>query len=149
MQEKSSIRRPNWNLVMLLFRSQSSLDTQPKSLCESQHNQFFSICIVFLVKSPAVSLGLRRVVKGGFYRSFDLNLNNKKGNVVYFTLAVLLFLVSLALLDAYPTYHQENTGKKYFEKETFEYENVNRIIQFYIWKQLQHDNSLTWCFNPF
>ena len=104
---------------MLLFRSQSSFDTQPKSLCKSQHNQFFSICIVFLVKSPAVSLGLRRVVKGGFYRSFDLNLNNKKGSVVYFTLAVLLFFVSLALLDAYPTYHQENAGKKYFEKETF------------------------------
>ena len=88
---------------MLLFRSQSYLNTQSKPLCKSQQNQFLSICIVF--KSPAFTRGLTRVVKGGFYRSFDLKLNNKKGNAVYFTLVVFFFLVSLAILDSYPTYH--------------------------------------------
>ena len=73
----------------------------------------------FWVKSPAITGGFRRVLKGGFYRSFDLNLNIKKRNVVYFTLVVFLFLVSLALLDSYPTYHQENAGKKIPEKRHF------------------------------
>ena len=31
--------------------------------------------------------------------------------MVYFTLVVFLFLVSFAILDSYPTYHQENSGK--------------------------------------
>ena len=109
---------------MLLFRSQSSLDNHSKPLSKSQHNQFLSICIVF--KSPAVTRSFKRVVKGGFYRNFDLNLNIKKGNVVYFTLAVLLFLVSLAVLDPYPTYHQENAGKNISKKRHFLH--VNRIM---------------------
>ena len=58
----------------------------------------------------------RQVVKGGFYRSLDLNLNIKKGNVVYFTSVVFLFLVSLAILDSHPTYHQENAGKNISKK---------------------------------
>ena len=66
-----------------------------------------------------------QVVKGGFYRSFDLNLNIKKGNVVYFTLVVFLFLVSLAILDSYPTDHQENNGKKISKMRHFLHVNRN------------------------
>ena len=40
--------------------------------------------------------------KGGFDRSFDVNLNMKKGNMVYFISVVFLFLVSLAILDLIP-----------------------------------------------
>ena len=47
---------------------------------------------------------------------FDLSLNIKKGNVVYFTLVVFLLLVSLAILDFYPTYPQENAGKNISKK---------------------------------
>ena len=36
----------------------------------------------FGIKSPAVTSRFRQVVKDGFYRSFDLNLNIKKGNMV-------------------------------------------------------------------
>ena len=89
---------------LLLFRYQSSLDIQSQPLYKSQHNQFLSICIVF--KSPAVTRGFRPVAKGGFDRSFDINLNIKKGIMVYFIFAVFLFLVSLAILDSYPICHQ-------------------------------------------
>ena len=75
----------------------------------------------FWVKSPAITRGFGRVLKGGFYRSFDLNLNIKQRNVVYFTLVAFFFLVSLALLDSYPTYHQENAGKKIPKKQYKQY----------------------------
>ena len=109
---------------MLLFRSKYLLDTQSKPLCKSQHTSS-KVFAYFWVKSPAITHGFRRVVKGGFYRSFDLNLNIKKGNVVYFTLTVFLFLVSLAILDSYPTYHQENAGKNISKRHFF---HVNRIM---------------------
>ena len=75
----------------------------------------------FWVKSPAITRGFGRVLKGGFYRSFDLNLNIKQRNVVYFTLVAFFFLVSLALLDSNPTYHQENAGKKIPKKQYKQY----------------------------
>lgn len=53
-----------------------------------------------------------RVVKGGFYRSFDLNLlflREKK--LTFFTLVGFLFPVPLVILDSYPTYYQENVGE--------------------------------------
>ena len=107
---------------MLLFRFQSSLETQlkPTMLFKSQHNQLLSICIVF--KSPAVIRGFRRILEGGFHRSFDLNLSIKKENVVYFTLVASLFLVSLAILCSYPIYIQENAGKNRH------FLHVNRIV---------------------
>ena len=107
---------------MLLFRSQSSLETQlkPTMLLKSQHNQLLSIYIVF--KSPAVIRGFRRALKDEFYRSFDLNLSIKKENVISFTLVAFLFLVSLAILCSYPIYHQENAGKNRH------FLHVNRIL---------------------
>ena len=108
---------------MLLFRSQSSLETQTKPLFKSQHNQFLSICTAF--KPPAVTRDFRRVLKGGFYRIFNLNISIKKENVVYFTLVVFLLLVSLAILGSYPIYHQENAGRNISKKRHFLH--VNRI----------------------
>ena len=77
-------------------------------------------------KSPAVARGFRRVVKGGVYRSVDLNLNIKKGLKAYFTLVVFSFLLSLAILGSCPTYHQENAGKNISKKRHFLH--VNRIM---------------------
>ena len=96
---------------------------------------------------PSCYPRFRQVVKGVFYKSFDLNLSVKKGIAVYFTLVVFLSLVSLAISDAYPTYHQKNTGKNISKKRHFLY--VNRIMQLYIWKQLEHHNSLKGHLNPF
>ena len=69
--------------------------------------------------SPALTSGFSRIVKRGFYCSFDLNLNFKKHNMAFFTLLGFLFLVSLM-------YDQENVGKNIFKKRHFLY--VNRIM---------------------
>ena len=45
---------------------------------------------------------------------------------LFFTLVGLLFLVSLAILDSYFTYHQENVGKNISKKGHFLH--VNRIM---------------------
>ena len=74
----------------------------------------------FWAKCLAATRCFRQVVKGGFYRRFDL--------VVYFTLVAFLylFLVFLAILDSYPTYQQENAGKNISKKRDLLH--VNRII---------------------
>ena len=69
--------------------------------------------------------GFRQVVKDGFYRSFDLNLNIMKGNVVYFTLVVFVpcffFTCSLCLLRFYILSHlsPRNAGKDISKKRYF------------------------------
>ena len=99
--------------------------TPNQSHCVNLSTASSKVFAYFWVKSPAITPGFRRVVKGGFYRSFDLNLNIKKGNVVYFALTVFLFLESLAILDSYLSNHQEHAGKNIPKRHFL---HANRIM---------------------
>ena len=63
---------------MLLFKFQSSFDTQWKPFCKSQHSQFLSVCIVF-GSNP-------QLIPGSYPKfpwSFDLNSNVRKRIVTF------------------------------------------------------------------
>ena len=92
---------------------------------------------------PALTLDFTKVIKGGFYWSFDLN-------VAFFYLSRFLdflLLIWLAILGSYPTYHQENFGKDISKKRHSLH--MNKVMLFYIWKQLKYHHSWTWYFNSF